>query len=242
MFITLLYHRAFAGKYGNSIDVLERHFSYIQKKCSVILPGDLCLSHRCNVCLSFDDATCDFYYLVYPLLKKYQLKVLLAVPAHYIQEAHTISQKERLALAQNFSFQTSPPSYAFCSFQELEEMISSGHVQIASHGLHHVDLTKSNSLEDELYVSKNLLEKRLNISIDTFVFPYGRYNQRVLEEARKHYTYVMRIGNALNFSWKAFLHYRVSADHIEEIQALFSPAKKVQYFMKAVAKRLTISS
>jgi len=64
----------------------------------------------------------------------------------------------------------------------------------------------------------------------------------VLEEARKHYTYVMRIGNALNFSWKAFLHYRVSADHIEEIQALFSPAKKVQYFMKAVAKRLTISS
>ena len=52
-----------------------------------------------------------------------------------------------------------------------------------SHSNSHSDITKlsSNEQEQELVASKFILEKQLNQEINSFVYPFGRYNQEVLK-------------------------------------------------------------
>lgn len=231
MLVILLYHRSFVCRYGNSLDTLERHFQYLKKLYPIKLPFEPLTKGRLNVCLSFDDATYDFYHNVYPLLKTYNLKALLSVPVSYIEESHIQSPEERLKSLGDFSFQRSPPSYAFCSFNELKEMADSDLVSIASHGMDHVDLSKKETnLDYELLTSKHVLEKQLQKPIDVLVLPYGKYNRVVLKESKDPYKIVMRIGSGVNFSWNDPLHYRVNADQVEDISQLFSIKNKVFYF------------
>lgn len=235
MLIILLYHRSFVCRYGNSLETLKRHFEYLKEYYPIKLPLEPLVKGQLNVCLSFDDATYDFYYNVYPLLKVYGLKALLSVPVSYIEEFHSEPPEERLKNLSNFSFQRSPPSSAFCSFKELQEMVDSGLVAIASHGMDHVDLSKKDvNLNFELNTSKKILEQRLNRGIDTLVFPYGKYNKQVMTESKSIYKVVMRIGNGLNFSWKGFLHYRVNADQVEDISTLFSKKNRLLYLFNKV--------
>ncbi|MBM3191615.1 MAG: polysaccharide deacetylase family protein, partial [Chlamydiae bacterium] len=202
MLITLLYHRAFACRYGNSPEILEKHFSFLKENYPIVLPLDPLDKKKISLCLSFDDATFDFYKIVYPLLHAYDLKALLAVPVGFIAEDTFYSDKERLSALKEFSFHSSPPSHSFCSFKELHEMTLSSRVHIASHGMHHTNLSLPGvDLSLELEVSKKILEQRLSTPIHSFVFPYGKYNKEVLDQAKKHYRLTFRIGNGLNFSW-----------------------------------------
>jgi len=235
MLITLLYHRSFECRYGNSLHILKKHFEYLKKNYPIKLPFEPLDKRRWNVCISFDDATYDFYYYVYPLLKAYDLKALLSVPVGYIEETHTTPSSERLKSLSSFSFQDSPPSYAFCSFQELEDMVKSGHVMIASHGMTHVDLSQKNvNLDFELRMSQIILDKRLSQKTSVLVLPYGKYNQEVLSYSKSFYKSVMRIGNGAHFSWKKFLHYRVNADQVENISTLFSIKNKFLYLFNRI--------
>lgn len=237
MLVTLLYHRAIPGRYGNCATHLDRHFSYLAKHYPIKLPFQKLEKNRLNICLSFDDATCDFYATIYPLLKKHGLRALLAVPAGYIADNTELPIRERLSLLENFSFQNSPAKEAFCSFEELKEMLASGHILVASHGMHHKNLSESDiDLNEELVDSKSLLETKLNRQIDTFVFPYGRYHSLALKEALKHYKLAMRIGSALNFSWDSSLHYRVNADQVENLSSLFTLRKIFGYASKRLLK------
>jgi peptidoglycan/xylan/chitin deacetylase (PgdA/CDA1 family) len=218
MLIILLYHRAFVSRYGNSPEVLRKHFHYLSNNYPITLPLEPLIPNKINICISFDDATFDFYHVVYPLLKEFNLRALLAVPAAYIAEDNLHPPEERLSSIVEFSSTAQPAPLSFCSFKELKEMVDSSHVQIASHGMTHVDLSRQDvDLKFELESSKKLLETALQISIDTFVFPYGKYNKQILIDARKIYKAVLRIGSGLNFSWKDPLLLRVNADQTPDL-------------------------
>lgn len=241
MLIILLYHRACAGRYGNELETLNNHFKYLKSTYPISVPSEPLVKGKLNVCISFDDATYDFYHHVYPLLKAYDLKALLAVPAAYIQEKHTLPPAERLQSLSAFSFQKTPPSHAFCSFEELKEMAESGLVKIASHGMAHVDLSGQQApLDFELQESKRILEHHLAQDIDTFVFPYGKYNKKALKRSRAYYRYLLRIGTGINFSWRDSLHYRVSADETKDLSTLFSSIKKAGYLFKTLVRCRTL--
>jgi peptidoglycan/xylan/chitin deacetylase (PgdA/CDA1 family) len=234
MLVILLYHRSFLCRYGNPLTTLESHFQYLKSNYPIIAPFESLHSRKWNICLSFDDATYDFYYQVYPLLKQYQVKAVLSVPVRYIAEEHLQPSSQRLEALKDFSFQTSPPSYAFCSFKELEEMVQSGLVTIASHGMDHVALSQQGvDLDYELHTSKHILEERLKIQINAIAFPYGKYNRQVIKQAKKNYELLLRIGNGLNFSWRGSLHQRINADEIEDVKSLFLVKKKCSYLIKA---------
>lgn len=235
MLIILLYHRSFVCRYGNSLETLKRHFEYLKDRYPIKLPFESLAKGRLNVCLSFDDATYDFYHNVYPLLKTYRLKALLSVPVSYIAEDHVQSPVQRLQALSDFSFHKSPPSYAFCSFKEIKEMADSGLVAIASHGMDHIDLSKKDvNLDFELNTSKKILEARLNKEIDTLVFPYGKYNKEVINQSKSFYKTVMRIGSGLNFSWEDRLHYRVNADQVEDLSPIFSKKHLLRCFFSKI--------
>ena len=101
MLIAPLYHKIGRGKYANSLETLEQHFAYIAAHFPSVLPGED-LPKGTTVCLTFDDAFFDFYHLIFPLLQKYSLKALLAVPTAYIPEIADLTSQERLEKVATF--------------------------------------------------------------------------------------------------------------------------------------------
>lgn len=244
MLLALLYHKIGKGKYANSLEMLEAHFQWIVSRYPTVLPG-MPLTAKLSVCLTFDDAFCDFYYLIFPLLKKYQLKALLAVPTAFIPEKTNLSPIERLEKAALFPDKAPPaPSEAFCSWDELKELAHSPLIQIASHSLHHYPMTSlSIDPEEELATSKQVIEKKLGTTVSSFVYPFGSWNRRVHLLAKKHYRYIFRIGNAYNVSWKNRdqLLYRVNGDQLPSPDFPFSPLfrlkHRVRYFLNTIRGR-----
>lgn len=232
MLLALLYHKIGNTKYGNSIEMLEAHFQEIAKRYTTVLPGES-LPKGLSVCLTFDDAFFDFYHLIFPLLKKYHLKALLAVPTAFIPEKTTLSPMERLEKIRTFSDHAPPiPSPAFCTWSELKELSLSPLIQIASHSIHHCSFTSSRiDPEHEYLTSKKTLEDKLGISITSFVYPYGKMDKEAHALAKKHYEHIFRIGNAVNKNWQNTngLLYRVNGDQLPHPRAPFRPLARMKY-------------
>src|SRR5262245_40280321 len=102
MLLALMYHRTSAGpgvdKYANSVAMLRDHFMFLKEHYPLLLPGDSLSKQRLSVCLTFDDATFDFYHFIFPLLKEMNIRALLGVPVHYILEKTDLSPEERLSV------------------------------------------------------------------------------------------------------------------------------------------------
>jgi len=230
MLYALLYHRVGSGKYANPLSLFKSHFAKIKYRYQTLHPGDPIPSN--GLCLTFDDATADFYIHLFPLLKKLQLKATLAVPTAFILDRTSLTKEARLSKIAHVDKLPPLPSPAFCTWEELHEMDASGLVHIASHSMNHLPLTSpSVDPEYELTESKHLLETKLQKPISTFVYPYGKFSETIHARAKKHYTTIMRIGNAGNRSWQNSRHlfYRIPADHLPRPSAPFG----LRLFLKA---------
>jgi peptidoglycan/xylan/chitin deacetylase (PgdA/CDA1 family) len=224
---------------SNSDSMMESHLRLISERYTTLFPGEE--SAKRSICLTFDDAYYDFYHYVFPLLKKYNLKALLAVPTAYILDDTTVDSAKRLSLKHHEiykgkNYKTFVP---FCTYAELREMVQSGLVEIASHSMNHVNLREGGvDLEREIFASKVVLEEKLGYRIESFVLPYGKYNDAVVALAREHYPYVFRIGNAFNPSWDGIggLLYRVKGDALKSPDELFKPSRQLGFWFKTFVK------
>ena len=212
-----MYHRIYNTNFSVKPAVFRKHLTEMASKFPIVVPGDN-LSQNISVCLTFDDAYYDFYHFVYPVLKELNIKAVLAVAPKFIIENTNINAENRLSVPYQDTmkdgiFQNKVP---FCTWEELHKMQQSGHVRIASHSYNHSNMTGSNiNFEKEVVLSKQTIEDKLNISVDIFVYPYGKMNREVHKRILKHYTYVMRIGSALNKGWQNHSKciYRFDAEH-----------------------------
>lgn len=224
---------------SNSDVMMQAHLCLISERYTTLFPGDESADR--SICLTFDDGYYDFYHYVFPLLQKFNLKALLAVPAAFILEDTDVEPERRLSLKhhqiyEGENYKTFAP---FCTFSELREMIQSGHVAIASHSMHHVNLTDEGvDLEREIFGSKVLLEEKLGYRVESFVLPYGKYNDAAVTLAREHYPYIFRIGNALNPSWEGIggLLYRVKGDGLRTPDELFGFFNHLAFWFKTIIK------
>ncbi len=109
--------------------------------------------------------------MIFPLLKKYNLKALLAIPSKYILDDTDEEAENRMNFEHNDLFENYQKA-TFCTYKELKQMQESGLVVFGSHSHSHIDLTqKQVDLDLELRVSKQILEDKLNTKIESFVFP-----------------------------------------------------------------------
>ncbi|GAB5411794.1 MAG: polysaccharide deacetylase family protein [Chlamydiales bacterium] len=201
MLLIPAFHRVGIGKYATELSTLRQTLLHL-KNYPCILPGEK-LQHGTNICLTFDDATCDFYYFIFPLLKELKLRALLAVPTAHILESTQTPWEKRLNFTDPFIAKKH-----FCTWEEIYEMVESGHVQLASHTHTHPNLTKlpHEKIDQELSQSAKLLNQP-----KTFIYPYGKMTPAIQRQAKKHYPYSMRLGNAANLSWSPLL-YRIPMD------------------------------
>jgi len=219
------------------VPVLEEHFAFLRRRFDVVLPGEPLRPGRLSVCLSFDDGYADFYAHVFPLLEKFSLRALLAVPTAFILPETVVPMAERLSVTQSEAmqgelFQTRAP---FCTWEELRRMVSSGRVQIASHSHRHLDLRRDDvDVEFEAAHSKSLLEQNLGCRISTFVYPFGSVNARAHSTVMRHYSFALRVGSALNSSWRPYRQplCRVGADETPDLARRLHWHHRATYALK----------
>lgn len=235
--LVLMYHRAHAGRFGNPVAILDAHFAQIARNYSNVLPGQRLHGEKLNVCLTFDDAYFDFYDQVFPLLRRHQLRAVLAVPTAFIAEKVSMEKSGRSSMESDAAF-ADPTRSGFCTWNEIQEMVASGHVSIAAHGHTHCRLdAPSNGWATEIEAPRMILNERSGQVVDSFVFPFGRFSRASLSYACDRYSHVFRIGDAINRGWKRML-YRVKADEMKSPNSLFSPAKLTRYRTRYFWNRL----
>ncbi|MEO6569636.1 MAG: polysaccharide deacetylase family protein [Opitutaceae bacterium] len=227
--LVLMYHRARAGRHGNAPEMLDAQFAHIAHRYPNVLPGDKLKAGALNVCLTFDDGYFDFYGVVFPLLVKHKLRALLAIPPGFVGETTAAKKNDRLNMESEAAF-ADPSRSGFCTWSELKEMAGSGHVVIAAHGFTHRRLDSPDmDLATEIDFAQTVLSARVAQTVDSFVFPYGRFSSRALQCAKHRYRYTFRIGGAINHSWDERLLYRVDADAMESQRSLFLPTRMASY-------------
>ena len=238
MILAQMYHQIEAdrAKYSNSKEMLREHFLYINNHFKTIFPHEK-PAGKPSIIISFDDGYYSFYKYVFPLLLEFELKAILAVCPKYILQDTSQSPKDRLSIPYNASFEKYELA-PFCTARELVEMDKSGVVEIASHSYSHIDLTQcADSLEYELKKSKLYLENLLQKSVRSFVFPFGKYDEVSLAEAKRHYDYIFRIGGAINFSLKEKeLIYRINCDNLKTPSEPYKSLNLIKYALKRVIK------
>ncbi len=129
----------------------------------------------------------------------------------------------------------------FCTWEELERMVSSGLIQIASHSHLHRDMTSPEvDVAFEASESKRLLERRLKCQVSTFVYPFGKVNAAAHLAVRQNYAHEMRIGSALNRNWLSWKQplCRVPADNVPDISQILRPERLMLYRLKWMANGL----
>lgn len=126
--------------------------------------------------LTFDDAYRSLRTAALPRLSEFGYPAAVFVPTKFIggynDFDHNIEPKEEI-----------------CSWEDLHELASCG-VSVQSHGVSHRAFSTLNDseLSDEIGKSKEVLEGRLGIDVDTFAYPYGHPGanaQRTIELLRK---------------------------------------------------------
>ncbi len=228
MLVTFLYHRIKNGKNANTEKNIEEHFEYLAKKYNIILPGEKVSLFKTNVCLTFDDGYFDFYHFVFPLLKKFNIKAQLAVPVKFIENSTSLDPKIRLSFSENHSLNKG----LFCTWKELKEMSDSGFVSIASHSYSHRNLLEKDiDLNLEIIQSKKILEDKLKKEVTTFVYPLGKFDEKIHHITLKHYKYAMRIGSTFNLSWKNLnnICYRIISDNLKSCNENIKPRAFISY-------------
>lgn len=227
--LVLMYHRARAGRHGNPPDILEAHLAHLASTYANVMPGDPLRPGGLNVCVSFDDGYFDFYATVFPLLEKYGLRALLAIPPNVILERVEARTEERLQIASDEAF-AHPNKGGFCTWDELAEMVRSGHVTLAAHGFTHTRLDRPESnLAQEIEFPQEFIGTRIGRPIDSFVFPFGRFAPDSRRRAKSKYRHVFRIGGAINRAWTGDMLYRVDADCMETPRSLFASGRLLRY-------------
>jgi len=115
------------------------------------------------VMVTFDDAWEDCYSVAYPLLRNLGMKATFYVPGNWVENLDGVM-----------------------SWAQIKEMADAG-MEFGSHSMTHPYLTKSKAsmLTWELEQSKALLEEHTGQKVTALAYPFGLYDDNVIQEAQK---------------------------------------------------------
>lgn len=144
---------------------LRYYYDYINSKDeSFTLPNN-------PIIVTFDDGYLSNYEIAYPILKE------LEIPATIFVVTDTVGEMAGGGKV----------NYSHFTWEQAREMEASGLIEIQSHTSGHTELAtlKPEELVLQLRKSKYTIEKNLGHECDMIAFPYGSYNQQVVDASHK---------------------------------------------------------
>lgn len=137
-----------------------------------------------SILITFDDGYTNNYTYLFPILKKLDMKATIFVVASSVGQT--------------------PGEYPHFTWEEAREMEQSGLVDIQSHTYSHCDLTSltPEQIKYELRMSRYLIEKNLNKKCDYLAYPFGFYNDEVLNVATEAgYILTTQVANDISITY-----------------------------------------
>ncbi len=166
-----------------------------------LIKSDFNFIHK-GFIITFDDAEKNVIKYAIPILKKYNLKATLFPSTMLIGKKY------------GFSWEKIPKSIIsieeigkyhgyikeIMDREDIEYWLNNG-FKIGSHGLRHTDLSSISLfpelLEEEVVISKQILENLFGIKIESFCYPFGSFNSIVEKEVRKYYKCALTVNRGI---------------------------------------------
>ncbi|MGA1840811.1 MAG: polysaccharide deacetylase family protein [bacterium] len=124
--------------------------------------------------LTFDDGYLNFISQVLPVLKKYGFCATIFLTTGYIEGSCEWIEED------------SVPRLKMLGWKEIIQLKNTG-ISFGAHTVNHPHMTQltDNDIKYEILECKKLMEQRLENPITSFCYPYGDYDERVLNIVRK---------------------------------------------------------
>lgn len=195
--VVLCYHSVHPTKSFSSAspELFQAHLRWLKGHCNVInfrnipsLVRDLSSGSRPLVAITFDDGYADNYEYAFPLLVKYDIPATFFVTAGLIEKDPCVI--DRFVYLRRSNLKEITP----LTWQQIKEMKKTG-MEIGSHTWRHPNLARldPSSMEEELLRSKQVLEDRLEATVDLIAYPFGKYRRhfdKITIEIAKRVGYV----------------------------------------------------
>lgn len=130
----------------------------------------------CSLVITFDDGYQTVYDEAFPVLQRYGMSATVFLT---VGEKGTVRPASRLP---------SLNGRTMLAWHEIRQMQRWG-IDFGAHTLTHPDLTRLpfDRVEAEICDSKVIIEDLLGAPVDSFAYPYGRYDRRSREIVRQHF-------------------------------------------------------
>ena len=209
-YIILEYHSVGAGadiELDITAEVFERQMRYLNENCLTISLEEFLEDRKPNliqrplVVLTFDDGYENFYSIVFPILKKYNLPATLFPALNFVDNENKIPIKSSIGDWKEFKPLTK---------ENLETMARCPLITLSSHGYGHLnfsEITPNEAIED-LTKSQNWFQEKLGISPDVFAYPRGLICEANSSLIKDFFRYAVLAD--YNFGIKQFDPYRMN--------------------------------
>jgi len=164
------------------------------------------------VVLTFDDARKGVYASAYPKLKEHGFTATIFIVPDWIEgkslQGHSVFSE-------------------FLSWEELKEL-SENDFELGSHTLSHQNLMSLNETDliKEINESKRIIENKLNRKINSFSYPYGKYNHSIIGKIKESYEIALTTNRGFSKKDLEFSRQWVLRDTtLEQFQKLLTPPK-----------------
>ncbi len=127
-----------------------------------------------SISITFDDAYKDVFENALPVLKHYNFKAIIFVPVGLVGDYN------------RWDFERVKVKKPIASWEDIKYALKEG-FEIGSHTMTHRALTTldNKSLKQEIELSKKILEDKLGTEINTFCYPYGDYDEKVISAVKE---------------------------------------------------------
>jgi peptidoglycan/xylan/chitin deacetylase (PgdA/CDA1 family) len=129
--------------------------------------------HEKSVAVTFDDSYASIFKHAFPLLQKYGFRATVFVITGFAGQMN------------EWDVNLGGLKFLHLSWEQIRIMAEAG-FEIGSHTVHHADLTRISmeNLKREVTESKKHIEDKISRKIRFISFPFGRYNDSVIETCK----------------------------------------------------------